>query len=119
MQRQFALAFISLSSGQPFDRGYIQKENGGRKTSPAKFGGKAEIMSSSAADTEAPDLVCHLDNVQGLVDAFTAVRWKRHQVIPIFIHLSCISPFLFVFPITSQILSLVVWIDVYICLFGC
>ncbi|XP_023534469.1 uncharacterized protein LOC111796019 isoform X2 [Cucurbita pepo subsp. pepo] len=36
-------------------------------------------MSSSAVDAEAPDLVCQLDNVQGLVDAFTAVRWKRHQ----------------------------------------
>ncbi|XP_050378905.1 uncharacterized protein LOC126796182 [Argentina anserina] len=28
---------------------------------------------------EAPDLVCQLDNVQGMVDAFTTVRWKRHQ----------------------------------------
>ncbi|KGN53911.1 uncharacterized protein LOC101219270 [Cucumis sativus] len=36
-------------------------------------------MSSSAVDTEAPDLLCHFDNVQGLVDAFTSVRWKRHQ----------------------------------------
>lgn len=33
-------------------------------------------MSSSA---EAPDLVCELDNVQGIVDALTSVRWKRHQ----------------------------------------
>ncbi|RVX14517.1 Cell cycle checkpoint protein RAD1 [Vitis vinifera] len=31
-------------------------------------------MSSSG-----PDLVCQLDNVQGMVDALTAVRWKRHQ----------------------------------------
>ncbi|KAG7035494.1 Cell cycle checkpoint protein RAD1 [Cucurbita argyrosperma subsp. argyrosperma] len=36
-------------------------------------------MSSSAVDADSPDLVCQLDNVQGLVDAFTAVRWKRHQ----------------------------------------
>ncbi|XP_041029005.1 uncharacterized protein LOC121268807 [Juglans microcarpa x Juglans regia] len=36
-------------------------------------------MSSSAAEAEAPDLVCQLDNVQGIVDALTAVRWKRHQ----------------------------------------
>ena len=39
-------------------------------------------MSSSAIDGEAPDLVCQLDNVQGIVDALTAVRWKRHQVSP-------------------------------------
>ncbi|KAL3497878.1 hypothetical protein ACH5RR_040610 [Cinchona calisaya] len=38
-------------------------------------------MSSSAidADGDAPDLVCQLDNVQGIVDALTSVRWKRHQ----------------------------------------
>lgn len=30
-------------------------------------------------DAESPDLVCQLDNVQGLVDALSAVRWKRHQ----------------------------------------
>lgn len=36
-------------------------------------------MSSSAIEGEAPDLVCQLDNVQGIVDALTAVRWKRHQ----------------------------------------
>lgn len=36
-------------------------------------------MSSSAIDAESPDLVCQLDNVQGLVDALSAVRWKRHQ----------------------------------------
>ncbi|XP_071703760.1 uncharacterized protein [Rutidosis leptorrhynchoides] len=35
-------------------------------------------MSSSAVETE-PDLVCELDNVQGVVDALTSVRWKRHQ----------------------------------------
>lgn len=28
---------------------------------------------------EAPDLVCQLDSVQGMVDALTAVRWKRYQ----------------------------------------
>ncbi|CAK9145302.1 unnamed protein product [Ilex paraguariensis] len=36
-------------------------------------------MSSSAIDSESPDLVCQLDNVQGMVDALTSVRWKRHQ----------------------------------------
>ncbi|XP_007040656.2 PREDICTED: uncharacterized protein LOC18606791 isoform X2 [Theobroma cacao] len=36
-------------------------------------------MSSSALEAEAPDLVCQLDNVQGMVDALSAVRWKRHQ----------------------------------------
>lgn len=38
-------------------------------------------MSSSAvdADADSPDLVCQLDNVQGIVDALTSVRWKRHQ----------------------------------------
>lgn len=36
-------------------------------------------MESSATDPDAPDLVCQLDNVQGMVDALTAVRWKRHQ----------------------------------------
>lgn len=41
-------------------------------------------MNSSALDSEAPDLVCQLDNVQGMVDALTAVRWKRHQVIALF-----------------------------------
>ncbi|EOY25159.1 Damaged DNA binding,exodeoxyribonuclease IIIs isoform 5, partial [Theobroma cacao] len=38
-----------------------------------------EEMSSSALEAEAPDLVCQLDNVQGMVDALSAVRWKRHQ----------------------------------------
>lgn len=37
-------------------------------------------MSSSAVEPEAPDLVCQLDNVQGMVDALSSVRWKRHQV---------------------------------------
>ncbi|KAK9928016.1 hypothetical protein M0R45_025173 [Rubus argutus] len=39
-------------------------------------------MSASPSESEAeeaPDLVCQLDNVQGMVDAFTTVRWKRHQ----------------------------------------
>ncbi|KAK6140968.1 hypothetical protein DH2020_025286 [Rehmannia glutinosa] len=30
-------------------------------------------------EVEAPDLVCELDSVQGIVDALTSVRWKRHQ----------------------------------------
>lgn len=29
------------------------------------------------------DLLCQLENVQGMVDTLTSVRWKRHQV-PIF-----------------------------------
>lgn len=37
-------------------------------------------MSSSAVEPpETPDLVCQLDNVQGMVDALSSVRWKRHQ----------------------------------------
>lgn len=41
-------------------------------------------MTSSGVETESPDLVCELDNVQGMVDALTSVRWKRHQVLFIF-----------------------------------
>ena len=41
--------------------------------------GKRRI-SSSVVEPEAADLVCQLDNVQGMVDALTSVRWKRHQV---------------------------------------
>jgi hypothetical protein len=33
----------------------------------------------SEMDEEAADVICELENVQGLVDALTAVRWKRHQ----------------------------------------
>ncbi|KAJ6714789.1 CELL CYCLE CHECKPOINT PROTEIN RAD1 [Salix viminalis] len=36
-------------------------------------------MSSSAIETDTSDLVCQLDNVQGIVDALSTVRWKRHQ----------------------------------------
>ncbi|RAL52133.1 hypothetical protein DM860_014960 [Cuscuta australis] len=39
-------------------------------------------MSSSAAvepDGTTPYLVCRMDNVQGVVDALTSVRWKRYQ----------------------------------------
>ncbi|KAJ4849563.1 hypothetical protein Tsubulata_045810 [Turnera subulata] len=36
-------------------------------------------MSSSAAEHDGSDLVCQIDNVQGIVDALSAVRWKRHQ----------------------------------------
>ncbi|RDY09927.1 hypothetical protein CR513_05614, partial [Mucuna pruriens] len=37
-------------------------------------------MSHSGMEEEdAPDVLCELDNVQGLVDALTAVRWKRQQ----------------------------------------
>ncbi|GFZ15472.1 PCNA domain-containing protein [Actinidia rufa] len=35
-------------------------------------------MSSSGVEPQAADLVCQ-DNVQGMVDALTSVRWKRHQ----------------------------------------
>jgi hypothetical protein len=53
-------------------------------------------MSSSAVEPEAPDLVCQLDNVQGMVDALTAVRWKRLQVC---LHLP-LPPFSFHIPHT-------------------
>ncbi|CAA6663178.1 unnamed protein product [Spirodela intermedia] len=37
-------------------------------------------MSSSPPEAdEAPDLVCRLDSVQGMVDALSSVRWKRNQ----------------------------------------
>jgi len=36
--------------------------------------------SSPAIEPDTPDLICQLDNVQGMVDALTCVRWKRHQV---------------------------------------
>jgi cell cycle checkpoint protein len=36
-------------------------------------------MSSSAVEADSSNLVCQLDNVQGVVDALTSVRWKRHQ----------------------------------------
>lgn len=40
------------------------------------------MSSSAAVDTqaEAPDLVCELDSVRGIVDALCSVRWKRLQV---------------------------------------
>ncbi|BFG30221.1 hypothetical protein CerSpe_164950 [Prunus speciosa] len=37
------------------------------------------MNSPSSSAEEAPDLVCQLDNVQGMVDALTTVRWKRQQ----------------------------------------
>ncbi|AQK80201.1 Cell cycle checkpoint protein RAD1 [Zea mays] len=38
-------------------------------------------MSSSTPgrDDDAPDLVCQIDCVHGMVDALSSVRWKRHQ----------------------------------------
>ncbi|KAJ4783450.1 Cell cycle checkpoint protein RAD1 [Rhynchospora pubera] len=30
-------------------------------------------------DDDSPDLVCQLDCIQGMVDALSSVRWKRHQ----------------------------------------
>ncbi|XP_071723911.1 uncharacterized protein [Rutidosis leptorrhynchoides] len=36
-------------------------------------------MSSQSGEEEAPDLVCQLDNAQGIVDALSSVRWKRLQ----------------------------------------
>ncbi|KAL6861475.1 hypothetical protein ACP4OV_017175 [Aristida adscensionis] len=35
--------------------------------------------STSARDDDAPDLVCQLDCVHGMVDALSSARWKRHQ----------------------------------------
>ena len=55
-----------------FRREHIWREKGKER--------ERESMSSSAVEPEAPDLVCQLDNVQGMVDALTAVRWKRLQV---------------------------------------
>ena len=43
-------------------------------------GKKKKNMSSSAIEADTSDLVCQLDNVQGIVDALSTVRWKRHQV---------------------------------------
>ncbi|XP_019190909.1 PREDICTED: uncharacterized protein LOC109185369 [Ipomoea nil] len=38
------------------------------------------MSSSAAVETDNfPYLVCRLDNVQGIVDALTSVRWKRYQ----------------------------------------
>ncbi|XP_042507576.1 uncharacterized protein LOC122083751 [Macadamia integrifolia] len=37
------------------------------------------MSSASALEADTPDLVCQLDNVQGMVDALSSVRWKRHQ----------------------------------------
>ncbi|XP_010053626.2 uncharacterized protein LOC104442036 [Eucalyptus grandis] len=34
---------------------------------------------TEAAEEAAADLICHLDNVQGIVDALSSVRFKRHQ----------------------------------------
>jgi len=39
------------------------------------------MSDSGMEEEEAPDVICELENVQGLVDALIAVRWKRHQVI--------------------------------------
>ncbi|RYQ96145.1 hypothetical protein Ahy_B08g091705 [Arachis hypogaea] len=36
-------------------------------------------MSASGTEEERPELVCQLEHIQGLVDALSAVRWKRHQ----------------------------------------
>lgn len=36
-------------------------------------------FSTGDGTDEAPDLICQLDGVQGMVDALTSVRWKRHQ----------------------------------------
>lgn len=45
------------------------------------------MRSSTAADSEAeaPDLVCELDSIRGIVDALSSVRWKRHQVCLLFL----------------------------------
>ncbi|XP_074339267.1 uncharacterized protein LOC141677298 isoform X3 [Apium graveolens] len=36
-------------------------------------------MRSWEVDGESADLECEIDNVQGMVDALSSVRWKRHQ----------------------------------------
>ncbi|KAK1379090.1 Damaged DNA binding,exodeoxyribonuclease III [Heracleum sosnowskyi] len=36
-------------------------------------------MRSAEVDGESADLECELENVQGMVDALSSVRWKRHQ----------------------------------------
>lgn len=36
---------------------------------------------AEAEATETADIVCKIDNMQGMVDALSAVRWKRHQVL--------------------------------------
>lgn len=51
------------------------------------FGGGGGRMSSPAAvetDADAPDLVCELDSIRGIVDALSSVRWKRLQVLFLF-----------------------------------
>ena len=62
-----------------------------------RIGGKGKErereMSSSAVELEAPDLLCQLDNVQGMVEALSAVRWKRHQVCLSFPHFRKIMAF--------------------------
>uniref|UniRef100_A0A0A9AJ85 Uncharacterized protein n=1 Tax=Arundo donax TaxID=35708 RepID=A0A0A9AJ85_ARUDO len=35
--------------------------------------------SSSGHDDDAPNLVCRIDCVHGMVDALSCVCWKRHQ----------------------------------------
>ncbi|KAL5225725.1 hypothetical protein ABZP36_012364 [Zizania latifolia] len=35
--------------------------------------------STSGRDNGTPDIVCQIDCVQGMVDALSSVRWKRHQ----------------------------------------
>lgn len=49
-----------------------------KETAPYRGSRRGE-MSSSAMDATTPDLVCQLDNVQGMVDALSSVRWKKHQ----------------------------------------
>jgi cell cycle checkpoint protein len=36
--------------------------------------------STPGRDDDAPDLVCQLDAVHGMVEALSSARWKRHQV---------------------------------------
>ncbi|KAL6284679.1 hypothetical protein ACE6H2_015608 [Prunus campanulata] len=50
------------------------------------------MNSPSSSAEEAPDLVCQLDNVQGMVDALTTVRWKRQQrVAHLVMHLASLN----------------------------
>ncbi|XP_042443790.1 uncharacterized protein LOC122028890 isoform X2 [Zingiber officinale] len=39
----------------------------------------SSFTGTRAGDGDSPDLVCQLDCVQGMVDALSSVRWKRHQ----------------------------------------
>ncbi|GMH29800.1 hypothetical protein Nepgr_031643 [Nepenthes gracilis] len=75
-------AYFSLA-GRNFLHSSGRQPQGPRDT-VARHIGSSEIkarreMSSSAVDAASVDLACQLDNVQGIVDALSSVRWKRQQ----------------------------------------